>query len=119
MVFLLLIFFMVSTTFDDKDSLRSPCHRLMERRWLIARSSGVTITSPKLSGQRGKVGSQRQQKPACGPATTGQDKADLPLQIYADANVAYQSVVRVYDVAGQLSFVKLSLTTRQTPDEAQ
>jgi biopolymer transport protein ExbD len=43
----------------------------------------------------------------------------LPLQIYADANVAYQSVVRVYDVAGQLGFVKLSLTTRESPNEAQ
>ncbi|MED5387332.1 MAG: biopolymer transporter ExbD, partial [Pseudomonadota bacterium] len=49
----------------------------------------------------------------------GQEKTDLPLQIYADANVAYQSVVRVYDVAGQLGFVKLSLTTRESPNEAQ
>ena len=49
----------------------------------------------------------------------GQDKVNYPLQIYADANVAYQAVVRVYDVAGQLGFVKLSLTTRESPNEAQ
>ena len=49
----------------------------------------------------------------------GQDKAALPMIITADANASYQAVVRVMDVAGQLGFDKLSLTTREADEEGQ
>ncbi len=39
--------------------------------------------------------------------------------ITADANASYQAVVRVMDVAGQLGFDKLSLTTREADEEGQ
>ena len=120
-VFLLLIFFMVSTTFDDKTQLAITLPQADGTA--LAPSPDrveVTITSTGdylVNGEKLAANDSKSLRVAL--LGLGQEKTDLPLQIYADANVAYQSVVRVYDVAGQLGFVKLSLTTRQSADEAQ
>lgn len=45
-------------------------------------------------------------------------KTDLPLLLTADAKTPHQSVVTAMDVAGQLGFVKLSITSRQ-PEMAE
>ncbi|MDX1803650.1 MAG: biopolymer transporter ExbD [Alcanivorax sp.] len=120
-VFLLLIFFMVSTTFNDKTQLsitlpEAKGAKLAQEPQQVK----VTVTS---AGDYLVNGEKLARNDADTLRTAlmrlGQDKTKLPLMIYADANVAYQSVVRVYDVAGQLGFVKLSLTTREAPDEAQ
>ena len=120
-VFLLLIFFMVSTTFDDKTQLSIT---LPEADGVpLAQTNDqveVTITSTGdylVNGERLTASDSNSLRTAL--LRLGQDKVNYPLQIYADANVAYQAVVRVYDVAGQLGFVKLSLTTRESPNEAQ
>lgn len=39
------------------------------------------------------------------------ERIDTPLILSADANATHQSVVRAMDVAGQLGFSKLSITT--------
>ena len=49
---------------------------------------------------------------------TAQGKTDLPIMITADAKAPHQAVVSVMDAAGQLGFVKLSITTRQ-PETVQ
>ena len=120
-VFLLLIFFMVSTTFDDKTQLSITLPEA-DGAALAQTPEQVTVTVTStgdylVNGEKLSASDSKTLRTAL--MALGQDKADMPLQIYADANVAYQSVVRVYDVAGQLGFVKLSLTTRQSPDEAQ
>ncbi len=120
-MFLLLIFFMVSTTFDDKTQLSITLPEA-DGAALAQTPEQVTVTVTStgdylVNGEKLSASDSKTLRTAL--MALGQDKADMPLQIYADANVAYQSVVRVYDVAGQLGFVKLSLTTRQSPDEAQ
>ncbi|BAP13971.1 MAG: biopolymer transporter ExbD [Alcanivorax borkumensis] len=120
-VFLLLIFFMVSTTFDDKTQLSItlpeadgvPLAQINDQVEVTITSTGDYL----VNGERLTASDSNSLRTAL--LRLGQDKVNYPLQIYADANVAYQAVVRVYDVAGQLGFVKLSLTTRESPNEAQ
>lgn len=120
-VFLLLIFFMVSTTFDDKTQLSITLPEA-DGAALAQSAEQVTVTVTStgdylVNGEKLAASDSKALRTAL--LALGQEKTDMPLQIYADANVAYQSVVRVYDVAGQLGFVKLSLTTRESPNEAQ
>ena len=116
-VFLLLIFFMVSTTFDDKTQLSITLPEADGApQAQVDDQVEVTITS---TGDYLVNGEKLAASDSNALLRLGQDKTDQPLQIYADANVAYQAVVRVYDVAGQLGFVKLSLTTRESPNEAK
>lgn len=120
-VFLLLIFFMVSTTFDDKTQLSItlpeadgvPLAQINDQVEVTITSTGDYL----VNGERLTASDSNSLRTAL--LRLGQDKVNYPLQIYADANVAYQAVVRVYDVAGQLGFAKLSLTTRESPNEAQ
>ena len=120
-VFLLLIFFMVATTFDDKTQLSitlpeadgAPQAQVDDQVEVTITSTGDYL----VNGEKLAASDSNALRTAL--LRLGQDKTDQPLQIYADANVAYQAVVRVYDVAGQLGFVKLSLTTRESPNEAK
>jgi biopolymer transport protein ExbD len=41
------------------------------------------------------------------------DRTDIPLILSADANATHQAVVTAMDVAGQLGFSRLSITTRR------
>lgn len=41
------------------------------------------------------------------------DRTDIPLILSADANASHQAVVTAMDVAGQLGFSRLSITTRR------
>ena len=120
-VFLLLIFFMVSTTFDDKTQLSitlpeadgAPQAQVDDQVEVTITSTGDYL----VNGEKLAASDSNALRTAL--LRLGQDKTDQPLQIYADANVAYRAAVRVYDVAGQLGFVKLSLTTRESPNEAK
>ncbi len=112
---------MVSTTFDDKTQLSItlpeadgvPLAQINDQVEVTITSTGDYL----VNGERLTASDSNSLRTAL--LRLGQDKVNYPLQIYADANVAYQAVVRVYDVAGQLGFVKLSLTTRESPNEAQ
>ena len=44
------------------------------------------------------------------------DRTDIPLILSADAKATHQAVVTAMDVAGQLGFSKLSITTRRDED---
>ncbi|EKF75222.1 biopolymer transport protein ExbD [Alcanivorax hongdengensis A-11-3] len=120
-VFLLLIFFMVSTTFNNKTQLSITLPEADGApRVQQAQQVEVTVTSAGdylVNGE--KLARNDAQTLRTALMRLGQDKTKMPLMIYADANVAYQAVVRVYDVAGQLGFDKLSLTTREASNEAQ
>lgn len=119
-VFLLLIFFMVSTTFTKETQLAVD---------LPEASGEVRDETPKrieivigkegdfaVNG-KGLVNSQMETlKIALGKVSEGD--TSLPLIITADANTPYQSVVTAMDAAGQLGFVNLSMTT-QRPSEAK
>lgn len=112
-VFLLLLFFMITTTFTKE--------------------THMTINLPEAQGESGEVDDKSLEivinvageytvnaqalintqlatlKTALERESAGDNR--LPLIITADANTPHQAVVRAMDAAGQLGFVHLSITT--------
>lgn len=113
-VFLLLIFFMVSTTFTKETHLAIDLPA-SSGALQPEQSQQVEITISKsgefsVNGQ-GLVNGQLQTlKRALSKVSEGDSQR--PLIITADANTPYQSVVRAMDAAGQLGFTNLSMTTK-------
>lgn len=117
-VFLLLIFFMVSTTFE--------------------RESEIKITLPKVSQEGGEAESQavhvaidaneriyiderplEDVRPAtirAAIAASGQALEDPAVVIKADAGVSHEIVVRVMDAARQSGLVKITFATQVVED---
>lgn len=120
-VFLLLIFFMVSTTFTRETQLAltlpeargTPPRTVPEAVEVLVSPLGEYV----INGEKLTDNDERGLRSAL--LRLGQDSTTRPMIITADANASYQAVVRVMDVAGQLGFAKLSLTTREADDEAQ
>jgi biopolymer transport protein ExbD len=118
-VFLLLIFFMVSTTFTKENHLSIDLPQASAEQQPVATNrleiiitasgnysiNGKTLINSKLDTlKRGLV------KAAAG-------EKGLPVTITADANTPHQAVVRAMDASGQAGFVNLSITTRNTSAE--
>ena len=117
-VFLLLIFFMVSTTFTKETHLSID----------LPEASGepARITEQKIEVSISRVGDYaindvallksnlESLKVAIEKVTNG-DNA-IPMIITADANTPHQAVVTAMDAAGQLGFVQLSITTRNVEE---
>ena len=112
-VFLLLIFFMVSTTFTDKTEIKLD---------LPEATGSAQVKQPEalklVINQRGEYSLNGAKlinndittiKSAISKAAGDDKKA--PFIITADANTSHQSVVKAMDAAGQLGFVNLSITT--------
>lgn len=115
-VFLLLIFFMVSTTFTRETQLEVDLPQADNSAELNAeRPVEVVITAEseyRVNGE-GLVNSQaRTLRMALSKVSEG--RLDSPLIISADARTPHQAVVTAMDVAGALGFSKLSITTRQS-----
>lgn len=114
-VFLLLIFFMVSTTFTRETQLSID---LPEAEGTVKESSERQIEilvdeagSYRVNGQ-GLVDNRIRTLQAAIYKISAGDTT-LPMVITADADAAHQYVVRAMDAAGQMGFVHLSITTRQ------
>ena len=117
-VFLLLIFFMVSTTFTKESHLQL---NLPEAAGPQAENPPSTIEvlinadgSYAVDGRALINKKLATLKSALSEVSAGE--YNRPLIITADATAEHQAVVRAMDAAGQLGFVHLSITTRQ-PDE--
>ncbi|WP_299592896.1 biopolymer transporter ExbD [uncultured Microbulbifer sp.] len=117
-VFLLLIFFMVSTTFTKESHLKL---NLPEAAGPQADSPPSTIEvlinadgSYSVDGKALINKKLVTLKSALSEVSGGE--YNRPLILTADATAEHQAVVRAMDAAGQLGFVHLSITTRQ-PDE--
>lgn len=115
-VFLLLIFFMVSTTFTEQTHLSIDLPEADgEPRAQDAQAPlDIVITaegSYSING-RSLVNTRMATLKSALEEASGGDSA-LPLTITADAKAPHESVVRAMDAAGQLGFVHLSITTRQ------
>jgi biopolymer transport protein ExbD len=117
-VFLLLIFFMVSTTFTRETQLSIDLPEatgeprqsdLEEIEILIDESGSYRVNGRGLADNRMRTLQAAIYKVSAGDTT-------LPMIISADAQAAHQDVVRAMDAAGQMGFVHLSITTRQPPD---
>ncbi|AMO57031.1 biopolymer transporter ExbD [Endozoicomonas montiporae] len=117
-VFLLLIFFMVSTTFTRETRLAIDLPEASgEVQEQVQKQIEIVIGKEGDFAVNGKslVNSRLDTlKSALGKVSDGD--GTLPLVITADANTPYQSVVTAMDAAGQLGFANLSMTTRKPAD---
>lgn len=120
-VFLLLIFFMVSTSFTKETHLKvdlpqasgEPGSELPDQiEILIAQDGAYAVNGRALVNT--KVETLKSALDA-----VAQGNAKIPLVITADAKTAHQYVVRAMDVAGQLGFVNLRMTTRMPDVETE
>jgi biopolymer transport protein ExbD len=121
-VLLLLIFFMVSTSFvkESKITISLP---QADSSAIVEESPGqidimITETGNYLVNGRELINSRRETlRNAIQKVSDGNN--DLPLTISADANATHQKVVTAMDVAGRLGFVQISIATLNDPDAEQ
>lgn len=113
-VFLLLIFFMVSTTFTKETHLKVELPEAqgevsIERpdhiEVLINASGGYSVNGqPLVNSKLNTLMAAIEEK--------GKGKTDIPFIITADANARHEAVVQAMDAAGRLGYVNLSITTK-------
>lgn len=118
-VFLLLIFFMVSTTFTRETQLSIDLPEAEgQQREAVDQEIEILIDEAgkyRVNGQGLVDDRMRTLQSAIYKISSGD--TTLPMIITADANTAHQSVVRAMDAAGQMGFVHLTITTRQPGSE--
>jgi len=112
-VFLLLIFFMVSTTFKSDAQLQvelpeasaEPSTQEQDVLEIVIDAQGsYVIGEQELVNRRPETVRRALEKLAG-------ERRDIPLVIRADAETPHQAVVTAMDVAGQLGFTRLSIAT--------
>jgi biopolymer transport protein ExbD len=114
-VFLLLIFFMVSTTFSRETQLSIDLPEAQGQpketndaqiEILVDQSGGFRVNGEALVDSQMRTLQAAIYKISAGDTT-------MPMTITADAQAAHQDVVKAMDAAGQMGFVHLSITTMQ------
>ena len=118
-VLLLLVFFMVSTSFvrETEISLRLPQAQTQTEPVIQAESLEIIVTETGgyLINGRALVNSERRTLRTAIEQTIG-DSRDLPVFVRADAMATHQAVVTAMDVVGQLGFVQISIATVTPPE---
>lgn len=114
-VFLLLIFFMVSTTFTRETRLSV---ELPEATGVAALTAAKMVEVSIAADGTYVVNGERLTRSDRDTLRTvllpiSQQGTDLPFVIIADAAATHQMVVTVMDVAGRLGFANLSITTQE------
>ena len=119
-VLLLLIFFMVSTSFvkQSQISIRLPdadsavvVEEVAEQIDIMITEQGIyLVNNRELVNNRPETIRNALQKVSGGDS-------NLPLTISADANARHQHVVTAMDVAGKLGFTRISIATINDPVE--
>ena len=116
-VFLLLIFFMVTTTFDKharlKVSLPESSAKTVQQKdepliLSIDAKGNYFLNDRQIVNQQLDTLKQALQKVI---GEKNQDYKDVALVLRADANTPHQSVVRAMDAASQLGMTRLSIAT--------
>ncbi len=115
-VFLLLIFFMVSTTFTRETRLMVDLPEASGERATEAEPETIEVVVAKdgTYSVNGKalVNRRAETLMAALERVAGGDKS-MPLIITADAEATHQAVVTAMDAAGRSGFVHLSITTQE------
>jgi biopolymer transport protein ExbD len=119
-VLLLLVFFMVSTSFvkQSQITIRLPeaestaiVQEVPEQIDILITESGTYLVNGReLINNRAETIRNALQKVAPG-------RNDIPLTISADANAKHQNVVTAMDVAARLGFTQISIATVNDPVE--
>lgn len=120
-VFLLLIFFMVSTTFTRETRLKvelpeaqgeqAQQEQVEQIEIFIARDGAYAVNGQTLVNRKVET------VMAAIKQLAG-ESADVPLVITADANATHRAVVTVMDAAGRLGIVNLSITTQEPQEQS-
>ncbi|MBM6549987.1 ExbD/TolR family protein [Marinomonas ostreistagni] len=115
-VFLLLIFFMVSTTFKQTTDLTIDLPTASSGAASIVSQDPVEVTISQdgqfvINGQT--LINERIDTLVQGLQQTFDGNFERPLIITADANASYEMVMRVYDAAAQLGITKLAHTAQK------
>lgn len=118
-VFLLLIFFMVSTTFKHESEMavelpEASAEEVTQQpktlELVIDAEGRYFINDQELVNRKLETVKQALQQAAG-------EQRDLPLVIRADAKTPHQSVVTAMDAAGQLGFKRLSIATVRSAEQ--
>ena len=119
-VFLLLIFFMISTSFvkqsqinislPEADSTAIVDEQAEQIDVMITEAGVYLVNGRELINNRAETIRNALQKVSGG-------NNDLPMTISADANAKHQHVVTAMDVAGRLGFTHISIATVSDADE--
>jgi biopolymer transport protein ExbD len=117
-VFLLLIFFMVSTTFQKESEISLQLPRATDTE---IQSSGERIEVIISAAGRYFINDQELIKSDVASLQNALYKVsggqrDIPLTIRADAQAPHQSVVTAMDAAGQLGMLKMSIATSRSTE---
>ena len=120
-VFLLLIFFMVSTTFERKSEISITLPEAAEEQTEVqveAVTVAVDAGGRVYVDDRPLVNSRLSTiRDALGEASADMDEPMIIIN--ADAEATHESVVRVMDAARQLSLSRITFTTRLTEEEQE
>jgi len=121
-VLLLLIFFMVSTSFVKESQIEirlpetaatEPSEQSAERIDIMITETGtVFVNGRELINNRPETLRNALRKVSAGDSS-------LPLTISADANATHQSVVTAMDVAGRLGFSQINIATVNEPADVR
>ena len=120
-VFLLLIFFMVSTTFTRETRLpvdlpeadAAPATEAPQQiELLVDEGGGYRVNGEALVDRRVRTIQAALYEYSEGDTT-------IPLLLSADADARHAAVVRAMDAAGQMGFSRLSIATLRPPPDAR
>ncbi len=115
-VFLLLIFFMVSTTFQKESQLRvqlpeaqqdAPAQQTQPLEVVISADGQYAVDGRELTDNRRAT--------LVDALARAAEDNDRPLVVRADARTPHEAVVRAMDVAGQLGLGEISIATSRQP----
>ena len=119
-VFLLLIFFMVSTTFIRETQLKINLPEASGELQQVEGQSIEIVVDPRgeyaVNGQllvNNELGTLVRALRELAPSV---DKSERVI-VTADANAAHRAVVRAMDAAGRVGLTRISITTQQPDDE--
>lgn len=112
-ILVLIIFFVVTTTFDSRSVLRLELPRATGEPVTNARDPLVVLVNAEgryFVGEREVLRSDVESLKATIGEVAGPDR-DRPVMLRADARTPYQAVVTVYDALGQLGFKRVMSAT--------
>lgn len=118
-VFLMLIFFMVSTTFEKESVVEIDLPKASAEE--TAKQEEVVEVTVSAAGEyyinRARVLNRDAKTLKAAIIKHAGNNNERPFIIRADANAPHQSVVTVMDVAGQLGFSRLSIPTERQQEQ--
>lgn len=116
-ILVLIIFFVVTTTFDARSVLRLELPRATGEPAPASRDPLVVLVNAQgrfFVGDREVLREDIESLKATLAEVAGPDR-DRPVLLRADARTPYQSVVTVYDALGQLGFRRVMSATAPPP----